>query len=130
MLDFIWNMFQHRQIGQLNDSLANNLEKNKYQDNKINSTAARFRELEQRHEQLKLVTMAMWTLLKEHTGLTESELRKYVDKVDLMDGKADGKVDTREKCNCTQCGRTILTTALACPYCGGQLHRKSVFSRA
>jgi hypothetical protein len=42
MLDFIWNIFQHRQIGQLNDSLANNLEKNKYQDNKINSTAARF----------------------------------------------------------------------------------------
>lgn len=29
MLDFIWNMFQHRQIGQLNASLANNLEKNK-----------------------------------------------------------------------------------------------------
>ncbi|MDX3775484.1 hypothetical protein QE250_15305 [Chromatiaceae bacterium AAb-1] len=130
MIDFIWNMFQHRQIGGLQDGLRNNLEKNKYQDNKITNTEARLRELERRHEQLKLVTMAMWTLLKEHSGLTESDLRKYVEKVDLMDGKADGRVNTKEKCNCTGCGRTILTSSLACPYCGGKLNRKSMFSQA
>ncbi|ESP90578.1 MULTISPECIES: hypothetical protein [Pseudoalteromonas] len=129
MIDFIWDMFQHRQIGKVQDGLRNNLEKDKYQDGKITSNEARLRELERRHEQLKLVTMAMWTLLKDHSGLTEGDLKKYVDKVDLMDGKADGRVNTKEQSDCNDCGRTILTTSLACPYCGGGLKRKSAFSR-
>ena len=73
------------------------------------------RELTQRHEQLKLVTMAMWTLLKEHCGLTESDLRKYIEQVDMMDGKLDGRINTKEQCKCSGCQRTLLTTALACP---------------
>ncbi|WP_158678161.1 hypothetical protein [Pseudoalteromonas sp. T1lg23B] len=129
MIDFIWDMFQHRQIGDVQDELRSNHEKDKYQDGKISTNEVRLRELETRHEQLKLVTMAMWTLLKDHSGLTEGDLKRYIEKVDLMDGKADGRVNTKEKCDCTKCGRTILTSSLACPYCGGDLHRKSAFSR-
>ena len=88
------------------------------------------RELERRHEQLKLVTLAMWTLLKEHSGLTEGDLKKYIEKVDLMDGKLDGKAHTKEKVHCGGCDRYILATALACPYCGQALKVKSPFSRA
>lgn len=123
-------MFQQKQIGEVQKDIHLNYEKDKYQDGKISRSAAELRELERRHEQLKLVTMAMWTLLKEHSGLTEGDLKKYVEKVDLMDGKADGRVNTKEKCDCKQCGRTILTSSLACPYCGGNLNRKSAFSRA
>ena len=123
-------MFQQKQIGDVQKDIHLNYEKDKYQDGKISRSAAELRELERRHEQLKLVTMAMWTLLKEHSGLTEGDLKKYVEKVDLMDDKADGRVNTKEKCDCKQCGRTILTSSLACPYCGGNLNRKSAFSRA
>ncbi|MDK1288376.1 hypothetical protein [Pseudoalteromonas umbrosa] len=129
MIDFIWDMFQQRQIGEVQDGLRSNLEKDKYQDGKISTNDARLKELERRHEQLKLVTMAMWTLLKDHSGLTENDLKKYIEKVDLMDGKADGRVNTKEKSDCKGCGRTILTTSLACPYCGGDLQRKSAFSK-
>lgn len=130
MIDFIWDIFQQKQIGDVQKDIHLNYEKDKYQDGQISRSAAELRELERRHEQLKLVTMAMWTLLKEHSGLTEGDLKKYVEKVDLMDGKADGRVNTKEKCDCKQCGRTILTSSLACPYCGGNLNRKSAFSRA
>ncbi len=127
MIDFIWDMFQHTQISDLQKKALGSIERGKGQDNKIVSSEVRLKELEQRHEQLKLVTMAMWTLLKDHSGLMESDLKRYIEKVDLMDGKADGRINTKEKVGCSGCGRTILTTALACPYCGAALKRKSVF---
>ncbi len=129
MIDFIWELFQQGQIGSAQNSIENQSKQNFNQDERLSSASARIQELERRHEQLKLVTMAMWTLLKDHTGMTENDLKKYVEKVDLMDGKADGRINTKERCNCKDCGRTVLTTALACPYCGGYLNRKSAFSQ-
>lgn len=77
------------------------------------------RELEKRHEQLKLVTLALWSLLREHSGLMGSDLRKYVEKVDLLDGQQDGKATAKEeRVNCNACGRIILNTAIVCAYCG------------
>ena len=59
-----------------------------------------------RHEQLKLVTLALWRLLKDRVGLTEAELKRYVESTDLLDGAADGKVDlTRELVKCSRCSR-------------------------
>jgi rRNA maturation endonuclease Nob1 len=127
MIDFIFDLFQQGQIHDAKADIELGKEKNKYQDHKITSSDIRLKDLEQRHEQLKLVTMAMWTLLKDHTGLTEGDLRKYIEKVDLMDGKADGKINTKERSDCLNCNRTVLSTSLACPYCGGKLNRKSSF---
>ena len=127
MIDFIFDLFQQGQIHNAKADIELGKEKDKYQDQKITSSDVRLKDLEQRHEQLKLVTMAMWTLLKDHTGLTEGDLRKYIEKVDLMDGKADGKINTKERSDCLNCGRTVLSTSLACPYCGGKLNRKSSF---
>jgi len=77
------------------------------------------RDMERRYERLRLVTMAMWALLKERSGLTEADLQKYVNQVDLIDGKLDGRL-TREKgiIECAKCHRRVLKTALACVYCG------------
>ena len=127
MIDFIFDLFQQGQIHNAKAEIELGKVKDKYQDQKITSSDVRLKDLEQRHEQLKLVTMAMWTLLKDHTGLTEGDLRKYIEKVDLMDGKADGKINTKERSDCLNCGRTVLSTSLACPYCGGKLNRKSSF---
>jgi hypothetical protein len=77
------------------------------------------RDMERRYERLRLVTMAMWALLKDRSGLTEADLQKYVNEVDLIDGKLDGRL-TREKgiVDCPKCQRRVLKTALACVYCG------------
>jgi hypothetical protein len=92
MLDLFWDLFQQGQINNLHGGRLSQLEKEKSQDNKADSLEARLQELEQRHEQLKLVTLAFWSLLRDHAGLLESDLRKYVEKIDLLDGKQDGKV--------------------------------------
>ena len=128
MIDFIWDLFQQSQISGLSESQRSKARHDSYQDSKISMAGHDMRDLVQRHEQLKLVTMAMWTLLKEHSGLTENDLRKYIEQVDLMDGKLDGRINTKGQCKCSGCQRTLLTTALACPYCGTPLKRKSAFA--
>ena len=119
MIDLIWNLFQQGQIQQSRSSDLIQDEKLKGHKNDLNTLSTRLKDLEKRHEQLKLVTLAMWSLLRDHSGLMESDLRKYVEKVDLMDGKRDGKASTsKERVNCSGCGRYILNTAVICAYCG------------
>jgi type I site-specific restriction endonuclease len=131
MLDLFWDLFQQGQINNLHDGRLSQLEKEKSQDNKADSLEARLQELEQRHEQLKLVTLAFWSLLRDHAGLLESDLRKYVEKIDLLDGKQDGKVTKAiGKVTCTGCDRSLLATSAVCVYCGTPLKRGDLFTGA
>ena len=131
MIDIFWDLFQQGQINNLHTARLSQLEREKTQDNKSDLLEARLRDLEQRHEQLKLITLAFWSLLRDHSGLMEADLRKYVEKIDLLDGNQDGKVRTQpEKVECTGCGRTLLATSNVCAYCGTALKRKNVFSNA
>lgn len=119
MIDLIWDLFQHRKIEQATFKNKLQDEKLEGQRNEVDRLGQQLRELEKRHEQLKLVTLAMWSLLRDHSGLMESDLRKYVEKIDLMDGRRDGKAAVeKERTNCVACERIILTTAPVCPYCG------------
>lgn len=75
--------------------------------------------LEVRYERLRLVTAAIWKLLKDHTGLTEADLRRCVMELDGLDGSVDGKVDRKKGViNCPSCERRILRSSLVCVYCG------------
>lgn len=75
--------------------------------------------LEVRYERLRLVTVALWKLLKDHTGLTEADLRRCVTEVDLLDGAADGKIGRKKGAiDCPSCSRRILRSSLVCVYCG------------
>jgi RNase P subunit RPR2 len=131
MLDIIWDLFQQSQINTLHDGKLSQLEKAKSQDSKADSLEARLQALEQRHEQLKLVTLAFWSLLRDHSGLLESDLRKYVETIDLFDGKSDGKLSTPiGKITCTGCDRSLLATSAVCVYCGTPLKRGDLFTGA
>ena len=131
MFDLIWDIFQQGQIRMLKDRQSIHSAKLEGVEAHSDSAEARLHELEQRHEQLKLVTLAMWRLLKDHTGIMESDLRKYVETTDLLDGRADGKAAERtERTTCTGCDRTILNTAVVCAYCGTRQQKKNVFSGA
>jgi hypothetical protein len=91
-------------------------------DRRVTGTGDKLRELEQRYERMSLVTNALWQLLKAHTGLTDADLKKYVEKVDLSDGVRDGKVARiRGAMDCPHCSRRVLKSATVCAWCSGKL---------
>ena len=95
---------------------------------RLGDTAQRLRELEQRYERLKLVTAALWQVLKAHNGLADEDLKRYIAKVDLADGKLDGRMDRKGSAmDCSHCGRRILKSTLICPWCGQRAERGNAF---
>ena len=79
----------------------------------------RNRRIEVRYERLKLVTLAMWELLKRRLGCSDAELREMITHLDMADGRRDGKMESKEDLAlCSSCGRALLQSAPRCPYCG------------
>ena len=83
-------------------------------------------QLEDRLDRLSLICVSMWSLLLERTDLTEQHLMDRVEQIDLLDGKADGKV-TRTVQKCRQCGRTMSPRHRRCLYCGAAELKSSAF---
>ncbi len=111
MIDFIDIFDAYQQVKVQADS-----------DRRAASTGDKLRELEQRYERMSLVTNALWQLLKVHTGLTDADLKKYFEKVDLTDGIRDGKMArTKGAMDCPHCSRRVLKSATVCAWCGGKL---------
>ena len=95
---------------------------------RLTGTQDRLQELEHRYERMKLVTAALWQLLKAHTGLTDADLKQYIEKVDLADGKLDGKIERKGGAmDCPHCSRRIHTTAVVCPWCSKRLRVGDAF---
>lgn len=111
----IFDVYQSAKIGELGSLQADS-------DRRITNAGDRVRDLEQRYERMRLVTTALWQLLKAHTGLTDADLKKYIEQVDLSDGVKDGKL-TRNKgaMDCPHCSRRILQSAVICAWCGTKL---------
>ena len=113
MIDLIdlFDIYQGGKIGQIGALQADT-------SRRVTDTGERLRALEQRYERMRLVNAALWQLLKAHTGLTDADLKQYIEKVDLADGKLDGKVDRKGAAiDCPHCSRRILKTAVVCPWC-------------
>jgi len=77
----------------------------------------KLQELQDALDRTTLVCEAMWTLLRDRTGLTEEDLVNRVNEIDLSDGKLDGKVRRGGVC-CPSCGRTVARRFRKCLYCG------------
>jgi hypothetical protein len=111
MIDFIDIFDAYQQVNNQADS-----------DRRVATTADKLRELEQRYERMSLVTNALWQLLKAHTGLTDADLKRYIEKVDLTDGVSDGKASRNTRAmDCPHCSRRVLKSATTCAWCGGKL---------
>lgn len=72
-------------------------------------------------ERLLIITEALWTILKDKTGLDEQELLRQMVQIDLRDGKLDGRVAATPPEPCPKCGRVVSNGALRCMYCGEPL---------
>jgi hypothetical protein len=83
-------------------------------------------ELNRRLEKLSLICRAMWTLIQERSNISEKELAQRTAEVDLLDGKADGRVSVPAQ-ECQTCHRMLAPRHDRCFYCGGKRLVKSVF---
>ena len=73
--------------------------------------------LEDRFERMLLASEAMWTLMRDKLGVTDTELVQRINDIDLSDGRLDGKV-RKTAVSCPSCGRTIARRFAKCMYCG------------
>jgi hypothetical protein len=109
MLDFFWNLYQHRQISELRQDAI----RAKYAENPRDRQLS---ELERRVDLLALTNMAIWSLISGRLGLSDADLQAEMRRLDLADGVEDGKINQPR--TCPDCGRTVARRVSRCIYCG------------
>lgn len=77
-------------------------------------------------DNLKLITQALWFLLKQKTELTDEALVDMIREADQLDGKVDGRFVKIPE-SCPQCARPVNISTNSCVYCGIKVERKSPF---
>ena len=107
---FLWDMAQDRRIGEVSAKASG-------ARTQALTAQEQAEQLEGRLEALQLATAAMWALLRDRLGVTESELIEKMRQIDLLDGKAAGKMSARVL-ECPACKRTMSTRFRRCVYCG------------
>jgi hypothetical protein len=76
-------------------------------------------ELRMRTEKLALVNMALWSLLRDRLGVTDEDLEKRIQEIDLQDGKLDGRAAPGAS-KCVRCSRMVSHRHKRCLYCGAE----------
>lgn len=111
MLGFLWDVYQQGQIGEAQRGASRAV-------SDARSAATDIRSLESRVDQLSLVNMALWSLVRERFQLSDADLERRVQEIDLSDGRLDGRVNAPTR-TCSSCGRKMATRHSRCIYCGG-----------
>jgi hypothetical protein len=84
-------------------------------------------ELESRIDRLSMICCAMWTIIQAHTDVSDEELVRLVQELDLSDGFLDGKAVTKQVRECATCGRPVANKHQRCLYCGAPRNRTNPF---
>lgn len=87
---------------------------------------ARIVKLEQRYEQLRLINMALWNLLKDRLQLSDADLAAHVDAL-RAEAATVGQDRNPELIECTKCRRKIPAKSATCLYCGAQTASAGTF---
>lgn len=119
MIDLLFDLYQQ---GRINDAAQSAQESNQ----KATASHERVRQLEECVARLALLNAAMWSLLKDRTGLTDAQLVSRMRDIDLRDGVEDGKITPNVQ-QCQKCGRTMAPKHRHCIYCGGERLTTSPF---
>lgn len=85
-------------------------------------------QLEDRVDRLSLICMAMWSLMRDKTQLTEQDLLDRVKLIDLLDGVEDGKA-TQTVSQCVKCNRPMHPRHKKCIYCSHEKLVQSAFDK-
>jgi hypothetical protein len=113
MMNALWGYGEHMR----REAVAGIEARQAASDRRMTETIAA--DLERRLDKLTLISMAMWSFLKEKSKLTEEDLLERVKTIDLMDGSADGKLK-RQIAQCPSCNRVMSPRHMKCLYCGGE----------
>ena len=105
-----WSLAQDHKIAQARSAASRSA-------STITDVARYAAHLEERLDKLGLISRAMWSFLQEATQLTDEELTKRVEEIDLSDGTLDGKVK-RPLVQCPKCGKAISPRHHRCIWCG------------
>lgn len=74
-------------------------------------------DLEFRIARLSLMNQALWEIVRDRMNVSDADLEKKVQEVDLRDGVEDGAM-TNGPLKCPQCGRVSNSKHWKCLYCG------------
>lgn len=77
-------------------------------------------------DSLAITCQAMWELIRERTTLSDADIERKMQEIDLRDGKSDGKMRAPAT-ECSDCGRTISRRHARCLYCGAEFQKTHVF---
>ena len=91
----------------------------------VASVNTKVKELEHQVERMALLNQALWELLRDKLGLSDADLERMAQEVDLRDGVADGKI-TAQAVKCPACQRVNNSRRGRCMYCG-QLFESPLF---
>ena len=75
---------------------------------------------------MALVNKVLLRMLIEKDVCTEQEFVDLFTRIDMEDGKADGKLSTTPPKDCPKCGKRMPQNRTTCIYCGHQIHGPSV----
>ena len=81
------------------------------------NTRSNEQQMQSQLDRLELICMAVWSLVKEKTNLTDDDLARRIQEIDLADGVQDGKI-TKGVAICPQCQRPLSLRHHRCLYCG------------
>lgn len=118
-MGFGWDLFQQLQIRSI-DSKASEAKI------KSRSNEADLLSLEEKLDALSLACHAMWEILQEKHGITNEQLERKIESLDLRDGTLDGKLSNKIT-NCPDCGRKINERHKNCFYCGADITNGKLF---
>ena len=90
---------------------------------RLNQTVS---QLEDKIDQLALTCQALWEVVRDQTGLDDSDILEKLNEVDLRDGKADGKMSPRTR-SCAKCERVLHARHRRCMYCGASAPAEDLF---
>jgi hypothetical protein len=113
--------------GLASDSVGSSLARDSAQQAKSSAmqNSTQLKQLEHHVERLSLLNQALWELLRGRLGMTDADLEKIAEEIDMRDGRADGKM-TATPVKCPTCSRTCNSKHHQCLYCG-QLFEKPLF---
>jgi hypothetical protein len=109
--------------GALGTQLANLTGLQANTDQRLTSTTDRVTALEHRYERMQLVMLALWSLLKEHTGLTDADLKRFIHNAEASGANSPGVAIM----TCDSCHRIIRKSATRCIWCGAAVNTGNAF---
>ena len=109
-----WDLYQQSQI---NSATREANEARRTAEKAAASTGQMLNSLEGKINSLALTCQALHEILQEQNAISDGQLEKKMEEIDLRDGTRDGRITPQSR-TCNGCGRRASPTRSRCLYCG------------